>query len=92
MDGEQDCDPANPGNLTCRNYGVRLKSSPAAEQRLAETVRPMLETTGWQTHDRSTAREMIAWFSCHGADLAVHVARAEGSVAIIGATRCLPTT
>ncbi|MFF0148125.1 hypothetical protein ATK36_1506 [Amycolatopsis sulphurea] len=91
VDGEQDCDPANPGHLTCRNYGVRLESSPAAEQRPAETVRSMLEKTGWQAHDRTTAREMIARFSRDGADLAVHVARTEGSVAIIGSTRCLPT-
>lgn len=90
VDGELDCDPTRPGNLLCWQYGVRLEHTGEPERRLAEVVLPSLEERGWQAHDRSTARELIARFSREGADFTVHVARASHAVAIIGSTRPVP--
>ncbi|WP_326569538.1 hypothetical protein VSH64_00340 [Amycolatopsis rhabdoformis] len=89
VDGELDCDPAHPGTLVCWQYGVRLDHRGDAEHRLAESVLPSLEAAGWQVHDRSTPRELIARFSREGADFTVHVTRAGGGVAVIGSTRCV---
>lgn len=90
VNGELDCDPTQPGNLLCWQYGVRLEHAGEPERRLAEVVLPTLEQRGWQAHDRSTPRELIARFSRDGADFTVHVARASHAVAIIGSTRPVP--
>jgi hypothetical protein len=55
-----------------------------------EVVLPTLAGQGWQAHDRSTPRELIARFSRDGADFTIHVARASHAVAIIGSTRPVP--
>ncbi|MFI5609751.1 hypothetical protein [Amycolatopsis sp. NPDC051903] len=89
VDGELDCDPAHPGRVVCWQYGVRVDHCTGAEHLLADAVLPALEAAGWQAHDRSTTRELIARFSREGADFTVHVARAGGAVAIIGSTRCV---
>lgn len=89
VNGELDCDPAQPGQLVCWQYGVRLEDSPGALRRLSEAVRPTLEAAGWESYDRSTYREAIARFSRDGADFSVHVARDGHGVAIIGSTRCV---
>ncbi|WP_329050055.1 hypothetical protein OG738_44315 [Amycolatopsis sp. NBC_01488] len=90
VNGELDCDPTRPGNLLCWQYGVRLEHPGDPERRLAEVVVPTLAQRGWQAHDRSTPRELIARFSRDGADFTVHVARASHAVAIIGSTRPVP--
>ncbi|MGW5719123.1 hypothetical protein ACWEVP_23330 [Amycolatopsis sp. NPDC003865] len=90
LNGELDCDPTQPGTLLCWQYGVRLEKAGEPERRLAEVVVPTLEQSGWQAHDRSTPRELIARFSRDGADFTVHVARAGHAVAIIGSTRPVP--
>jgi hypothetical protein len=90
VDGELDCDPTRPGHLLCWQYGVRLEHPGEPERRLVEVVVPTLEERGWQSHDRSTARELIARFSREGADFTVHVARASHAVTIIGSTRPVP--
>jgi hypothetical protein len=90
VDGELDVDPTHPGHLRCWQYGVRLEQTGEPERRLLEEVLPSLEQRGWQAHDRSTARELIARFSREGADFTVHVARAGHAVAIIGSTRPVP--
>ena len=90
VDGELDCDPTRPGQLLCWQYGVRLEHPGEPERRLAEVVLPTLAERGWQAHDRSTPRELIARFSRDGADFTVHVARASHAVAIIGSTRPVP--
>lgn len=90
VNGELDCDPTRPGSLLCWQYGVRLEKAGEPERRLAEVVLPTLEQRGWQAHDRSTPRELIARFSREGADFTVHVARASHAVAIIGSTRPVP--
>lgn len=90
VNGELDCDPTQPGNLRCWQYGVRLEQAGEPERRLAEVVVPTLEQRGWQAYDRSTPRELIARFSRDGADFTVHVARASHAVAIIGSTRPVP--
>ncbi|HEY3469447.1 MAG TPA: hypothetical protein VGL47_30255 [Amycolatopsis sp.] len=87
VDGELDCDPTRPGHLRCWQYGVRVEQAGEPERRLAEVVLPTLTERGWQAHDRSTPRELIARFSRDGADFTVHVARASRAVAIIGSTR-----
>ena len=87
VEGELDVDPTRPGHLFCWQYGVRLEQTGEPERRLAEVVLPSLEERGWQAHDRSTPRELIARFSREGADFTVHVARASHAVAIIGSTR-----
>ncbi|MDT8914367.1 hypothetical protein [Amycolatopsis sp. PS_44_ISF1] len=92
VEGELDCDPAEPGRLVCWQYGVRLERCASGERRLAEAVLPMLESAGWQARDRSSATELIARFSREGADFTVHVARAGAGVAIVGSTRCVETT
>ncbi|MEU8639635.1 hypothetical protein AB0C38_46215 [Amycolatopsis sp. NPDC048633] len=89
VNGELDCDPTRPGNLLCWQYGVRLEHPGDPESRLTEVI-PTLEQRGWQTHDRSTPRELIARFSREGADFTIHVARASHAVAIIGSTRPVP--
>ena len=89
VEGELDCDPAEPGHLVCWQYGVRLERCASGERRLVESVLPMLEAAGWQAHDRSTALELIARFSRDGADFTVHVARTGTGVAIVGSTRCI---
>lgn len=89
VEGELDCDPAEPGHLVCWQYGVRLEQCSSGARRLVEAVLPMLESAGWQAHDRSTARELIARFSRDGADFTVHVARTGTGVAIVGSTRCV---
>lgn len=90
VDGELDCDPTRPGHLRCWQYGVRVEQAGEPERRLAEVVLPTLTERGWQAHDRSTPRELIARFSRDGADFTVHVARASHAVAIIGSTRPVP--
>ncbi|MBE1497374.1 hypothetical protein H4696_004474 [Amycolatopsis lexingtonensis] len=90
VEGELDCDPTRPGQLLCWQYGVRLEHPGEPERRLAEVVLPTLSERGWQAHDRSTPRELIARFSREGADFTVHVARASQAVAIIGSTRPVP--
>ena len=90
VNGELDCDPTSPGNLFCWQYGVRLEHPGEPERRLTEVVLPTLERQGWQVHDRSTPRELIARFSRDGADFTIHVARASHAVAIIGSTRPVP--
>lgn len=87
VDGELDCDPAQPGHSVCWQYGVRLEDSPTALRVLAAAVRPTLEAAGWESYDRSTYREVIARFSRDGADFSVHIARDGRGVAIIGSTR-----
>ncbi|WP_370939222.1 hypothetical protein [Amycolatopsis sp. cg13] len=87
VDGELDCDPAQPGHLVCWQYGVRLEDSPGALRVLTEAVRPTLEAAGWESYDRSTYREVIGRFSREGADFSVHIARDGRGVAIIGSTR-----
>ncbi|GLY42640.1 hypothetical protein Amsp01_086630 [Amycolatopsis sp. NBRC 101858] len=89
VNGELDCDPTRPGHLLCWQYGVRLEHPGDPETRLTEVI-PTLEQQGWQAHDRSTPRELIARFSREGADFTVHVARASHAVAIIGSTRPVP--
>ncbi|MET8848844.1 hypothetical protein [Amycolatopsis sp. NPDC004625] len=89
VDGELDCDPINPGNLLCWQYGVRLTDPPAPEDRLAALL-PALHRDGWESHDRSTPREHITRFSRAGADFTIHVTRAGTAVSIIGSTRPLP--
>ena len=89
VDGELDCDPAQPGQLMCWQYGLRLEDSPGALRRLSEAVRPTLAAAGWKAYDRSTYREVIARFSRDGADFSVHIARDGRGVAIIGSTRCV---
>jgi hypothetical protein len=89
VNGELDCDPTSPGKLLCWQYGVRLEHPGDPEGRLTELV-PTLEQRGWQAHDRSTPRELIARFSREGADFTIHVARASHAVAIIGSTRPVP--
>ncbi|MEU0794895.1 hypothetical protein ABZ342_32955 [Amycolatopsis sp. NPDC005961] len=89
VNGELDCDPTQPGKLFCWQYGVRLEHSGEPERRLTEVI-PTLEQRGWQAHDRSTPRELIARFSREGADFTIHVARASHAVAIIGSTRPVP--
>ncbi|WP_020657673.1 hypothetical protein [Amycolatopsis benzoatilytica] len=89
VNGELDCDPAQPGHLVCWQYGLRLEGSPGAPRRLSEAVRPTLEAAGWKSYDRSTYREVIARFSRDGADFSVHIARDGRGVAIIGSTRCV---
>ncbi|HEY2063115.1 hypothetical protein [Amycolatopsis sp. NBC_01480] len=89
VEGELDCDPAEPGHLVCWQYGVRLEQCASGERRLAEAVLPMLEAAGWSAHDRSNALELIARFSRDGADFTVHVARSGEGVAIVGSTRCI---
>ena len=90
VNGELDCDPTSPGQLVCWQYGVRLEHPGEPERRLTEVVLPALEQRGWQAHDRSTPRELIARFSRDGADFTIHVARASHAVAIIGSTRPVP--
>ncbi|MCR6488238.1 hypothetical protein M8542_35955 [Amycolatopsis sp. OK19-0408] len=90
VDGELDCDPTRPGQVRCWQYGVRLDHPGEPERRLTEVVRPTLEQRGWQAHDRSTPRELIARFSREGADFTVHITRAGNAVAIIGSTRPVP--
>jgi hypothetical protein len=90
VDGELDCDPTRPGHLLCWQYGVRLEHPGEPERRLAEVVLPTLTQRGWETHDRSTPRELITRFSREGADFTVHVARSSHAVAIIGSTRPVP--
>lgn len=90
LDGDVDCDPTRPGHLLCRQYGVRIESSPGADRRLAAAVTPTLTRAGWRPTDRSTGGEVITQFSRDGADVNVHVARSGGGVTILGSTRCLP--
>ncbi|MFG1644476.1 hypothetical protein ACGFMK_29685 [Amycolatopsis sp. NPDC049252] len=90
VDGELDVDPTRPGHLRCWQYGVRLEPAGEPERRLVEEILPSLEQRGWQAHDRSTPRELIARFSREGADFTVHVARTSHAVAIIGSTRPVP--
>ncbi len=90
VNSELDCDPTRPGNLLCWQYGVRLEHPGEPERRLTEEILPSLEQHGWQAHDRSTPRELIARFSREGADFTIHVARASQAVAIIGSTRPVP--
>ncbi|MCU1683761.1 MAG: hypothetical protein JWQ81_4500 [Amycolatopsis sp.] len=89
VNGELDCAPARPGHLLCRQYGVRIESSPGAERRLAAAVIPMLERAGWRPTDRSTGGEVITQFSRAGANINVHVARLGDGVTIVGSTPCI---
>ncbi|MEV7094732.1 hypothetical protein AB0M80_18040 [Amycolatopsis sp. NPDC051045] len=87
VDGELDCDPTRPGHVLCWQYGVRVEHPAEPERRLSEVVLPALRHHGWESHDRSTPRELITRFTREGADFTVHVARA---VTIIGSTRPVP--
>jgi hypothetical protein len=89
LDGELDCDPTRPGHLLCRQYGVRLEHPDEPERRLASLL-PALRRDGWQSHDRSTPRELITRFTREGADFTIHVTRASHAVAIVGSTRPTP--
>ena len=86
VSGELDCDPINPGNLLCWQYGVRV-DHPAAPATTLPTLLPTLHRNGWESHDRSTPREQITRFTRDGADFTIHVATA---VTIIGSTRPIP--
>ncbi|WP_020671508.1 hypothetical protein [Amycolatopsis nigrescens] len=90
VDGDLDCDPAQPGRLVSWQYGVRLETSTDAGERLIRSVLPKLERAGWVSVDRSGQEELVLRFSRRGAHLNVHVGRRTGEVAIVGSTKCVP--
>ncbi|MFI7123410.1 hypothetical protein [Amycolatopsis sp. NPDC049868] len=89
VEGELDCDPAQPGRTLCWQYGLRVDDATDAIRKLVDVVLPMLEGQGWRWRDRSNPRELIAQFSRDGADFNVHVSRAGDGVAIVGSTACV---
>ncbi|MFJ8916259.1 hypothetical protein [Amycolatopsis sp. NPDC102389] len=89
VEGELDCDPAQPGRSLCWQYGLRVDDATDAIRKLVDVVLPLLEGQGWRWRDRSNPRELIAQFSRDGADFNVHVSRAGDGVAIVGSTACV---
>ncbi|MFI9453135.1 hypothetical protein [Amycolatopsis sp. NPDC052450] len=90
VEGELDCDPAQPGRSLCWQYGLRVDDASDAVRTLVDVVLPLMENQGWRTRDRSNPRELIAQFSRDGADFNVHVSRVGDGVTIVGSTACVP--